>query len=321
MSSTKGNIRNNLEKISYWFFALSGLLIFWTFIAYAMNGYINNGKLDTEKLGHFGDFVGGLVGVILTTLATILLLLTYKSQKEGLKTQKKELELSRELFSKQQFENTFFNMLNVHQELRKEISFNTSKTYLFKSEVKTIKGKPFFEFAHKDFIELWEKEYKQFETGVFDDHNSLKDYKYEPPYIIRYDSNGKPIDFSIEKHLEFVKKKYSIFWKYYANYLGDYFRNIYHILKYISDEKEKELETANDSSKKNMIKEKYKKYADILQSQMSYSELFFMFYNAQTYTKVKPYIKEFDFVENLFVKNLLHPKHAKFKGMENIKTI
>ena len=314
MSNKKENIRDSLDRFSYWVFAVSGLAILFTFLAYAMNGYISSEKLDTEKLGHFGDFVGGLVGVFLTFLATVLIYLTYRSQKQ-------ELELSRELFSKQNFENTFFNMLNVHRELRKEISFDTSKASLLKNDAKIIKGKSFFEFAHKDFIELWKKEYVEYETPKDDphSHDSLIEYKYDHSFRIGDTKNHTVDQHLVDKHLKFVIEKYNIFWKSYANYLGDYFRNIYHILKYISDEKKNELKNVSSSSKKKIINKKYKKYADILQSQMSYSELFFMFYNAQKYTKVKPYIKEFDFVENLTINNLLDYKHEKFKGMGKIR--
>ena len=315
MSKKEGNIERFLSKYLYWISAIGALIILLTFIAYAMNGYISKEKLDTEKLGHFGDFIGGLVGVMFTFIATLLIYFTYISQK-------KELELSRELFSKQNFENTFFNMLNVHRELRKEISFDTSKASLLKNDAKIIKGKSFFEFAHKDFTELWKKEYVEYETPKDDphSHSPLQNYKYENSFFISDSLNVKSsINLTVDEHLEFVIEKYNIFWKNYANYLGDYFRNIYHILKYISNEKKNELKNVSSSSKKKIINKKYKKYADILQSQMSYSELFFMFYNAQKYTKVKPYIKEFDFVENLTIKNLLNYKHEKFEGMGKIR--
>ncbi len=322
MSNKKGNIRNPLDKATAIVSLSSVLLILYIFILFIIKTNIDfNLPIDTEKFGHFGDIIGGLVGTILTFLATILLYYTYKSQREGLKSQKKELELSRELFSKQNFENTFFNMLGVHRELRKEISIDSYEFGLCYNdntvESKIINGKTFFEFAHKDFECFWKKEYKgeeEFGNTPYDLHNS--DYEYES----YPSSNGKTIDKSIEQHLKDITDlKYPFFWKKYANYLGDYFRNLYHILKYISNEKSREKKDIVDETEKEIINQKYKKYADILQSQMSYSELFFIFYNALTYIKVKPYIEEFDFIENLTIKNLLHPKHAQLDGMGNIK--
>jgi len=332
MSSKKGNISKTLDKATAIVSLSSVLLILYIFILFIVKTNIDfNLPIDTEKFGHFGDIIGGLVGTILTFLATILLYYTYKSQREGLKTQKKELELQREELREtrnefitqnktsrlQLFDNTFFNMLKVLQELRKEISIDSYEFGLCYNdntvESKIINGKTFFEFAHKDFECLWKKEYKgeeEFGSTPYDLHNS--DYEYES----HPSSNGKTIDKSIEQHLKDITDlKYPIFWKKYANYLGDYFRNLYHILKYISNEKSREKKDIVDETEKEIINQNYKKYADILQSQMSYSELFFIFYNAQKYKKMKPYIKEFDFVENLTIKNLLHPKHEKFEGM------
>lgn len=229
----------NLKRITFWVFIISFIIILFTVIAYVINGFLNPSYiLSTEKLGHFGDFVGGFVGVILTFLATVLIYLTYKSQT-------KELEQSRELFAKQSFENTFFNMLKVHQDLRKEISFdffekrimhNTNedqkvKDYRLIYDYSTkISGKAFFDFAQKDFTKLF---------SISDKPPS----RYTASAEIMKKHKDKGYNPFADKHnyLEGIKFKYNIFWETYANYLGDYFRNIYHILKFISDEKKKKL--------------------------------------------------------------------------------
>jgi len=307
-----------------WIFGVvASLFIIITTYVYYAKGHINNGDIEFEKIGTYGDFIGGLLGTILSIVAVILIYKTFISQKE-------ELQLNRELFSSQQFENTFFNMLNVHQELRKEISFDIGKNGIFGySEIVPngiIKGKSFFEFAQNDFTNLWKYEYDDKKINNISDKIGQRhkeyDYKYETHSSIKVsDSKGNFINKSVDEHLkDIIELKYPIFWKNYANYIGDYFRNIYHILKYISDEKLKEINLINNKLERETVNEKYKKYADILQSQMTYSELFFMFYNALTYTKVKKYINEFNFIENLLADNLLHPKHANFEGMGNIKT-
>jgi len=331
MSSKKGNTEVKKDNLTGLYVLLIVIFIIWLISAFLIQCNFN----DWNSRGTFGDSFGA-VNSLFSGLALAGIIFTIYLQKKELGLQREELRETRNEFITQNktlrlqlFDNTFFNMLKVHQELRKEISFDTGKNGIFGyNEIipdETVKGKSFFEFAQNDFTNLWKYEYDDSKiNNIFDKiSNRHKEYgyKYEPHSALKIsDSEGNFIDKPVNEHLkDIIELKYPIFWKNYSNHLGDYFRNIYHILKYISDEKEKELETANDTSKKNMIKEKYKKYADILQSQMSYSELFFMFYNAQTYTNVKRFIEEFDFVENLFVKNLLHPKHAEFEGMGSIK--
>lgn len=70
-----------------------------TFVLF-LKGHINNGDIDFTKFGTYGDFIGGVLGTIFSIIAVLLIYKTYISQK-------KELELSRTLFSNQNFENTF----------------------------------------------------------------------------------------------------------------------------------------------------------------------------------------------------------------------
>ena len=316
MSKKEGNIEEKKDKRTGLFTILLVviILIVWLISPFFIQCYFNNWTTS----GTFGDSFGA-INSLFSGLALAGIIYTIYLQKIELELQRKESRETKIQSRTQSFENMFFNLFKIHQELRKEISFNTSSVIFTKSKKKIINGKQFFEFAHKDFIELWEKEYKEEgefgSTPLYNLH--ISDYKYEKPNGTKK-TDGKIINHTVEKHLKYITDlKYPIFWEKYANYLGDYFRNIYHILKFISTEKSREIK--NNESKREGVSEKYRKYADILQSQMSYSELFFMFYNAQKYTKVKPYIKEFDFVENLTIKNLLHPKHVEFEGMGKIR--
>ena len=113
---------------------LSLLVIGLTLYAYWKNQYLNwNYYLGTDKLGHFGDFIGGFLGTILTGLATYLVYLTFISQK-------KELKLQRKLIAQQQFETTFFNMMNVHRELKNSfyLNSNTSISFDFDDSLKEL---------------------------------------------------------------------------------------------------------------------------------------------------------------------------------------
>lgn len=75
---------------------------------------------DYEKcktqLNEFGDFVGGTLNPVFSFIGLILLFETYSMQKKELKETKKALRIQNQTQSKQQFESTFFALLNVHNQ-------------------------------------------------------------------------------------------------------------------------------------------------------------------------------------------------------------
>ncbi|CAI6221437.1 putative phage abortive infection protein [Bacillus subtilis] len=73
--------------------------------------------IDFDNLGPVGDFFGGTT-VGLFNLASILLVLaTVKMQSIELKETRIEFETTNKTLIKQQFDNTFFNMINLHNEI------------------------------------------------------------------------------------------------------------------------------------------------------------------------------------------------------------
>lgn len=297
---------------------ISGLILIITVLSYAKHGYLNlSSILDTEKLGHFGDFIGGFLGTLLTILATLLIYLTYNNQK-------KELLKTKELLELQQFESTFFNMLKVHQELKNNISFNTENTIIreyepisFESTVPLKKGtqvvgKHFFDVVSNDFQKL----YKHFPHDNPNYHISkeLDDKLENIGFGIKFEEP------TCKNKIKEIKYKYDVIFENYASYLGDYFRNLYHILKFISTKKRKELNVTKNKEDQVHIEEKFKQYADILQSQMNFSELQLTFYNSLKFRKLRKLVLEFDFVENLHSSNLLSQDHLHFNSLGKVKT-
>lgn len=82
-----------------------------------------------DKLGVVGDFFGGTTVGLLSLASIIFVIAAIVMQKEELALQREEVRKTREEYEvtnqtmkKQQFENTFFNMLNLHQSILKEIN-------------------------------------------------------------------------------------------------------------------------------------------------------------------------------------------------------
>lgn len=76
---------------------------------------------DVEITGQFGDFFGGVIGSLWTLAGVFLYFSALKVQQKQLKVQKEEMKQSEKLLSQQQFESTFFGLLQTQKELKKDL--------------------------------------------------------------------------------------------------------------------------------------------------------------------------------------------------------
>lgn len=75
-----------------------------------------NSRISFEKLGAFGDFVGGLLNPLLAFLVLMVLLATTKLQKKELSETRSELRKTADISQQQAFEATFFNLMKLINE-------------------------------------------------------------------------------------------------------------------------------------------------------------------------------------------------------------
>jgi len=154
LNQVSSNKKENKKKlpwvlISFGLFALFCIvsifgyykIIFWNFTITA----------DTEDFGQFGDFIGGTLNPILAFLSFMALLYTIKIQTDELKLSREELEATRselkesriaqqeqseslklqnEATKLQMFENTFFQLLEEHNQLLNIILENNNKSFV-----------------------------------------------------------------------------------------------------------------------------------------------------------------------------------------------
>lgn len=143
--------------------------------------------MDEEKVGQYGDFVGGFIGTVLAFAASLLYLLALKEQRkdvrinqqslqkqtEEFQNQVSELQKSRRAFQKQlemmhlqQFENNFYSYFNIYLGIKSSLIINNSdgqsllKTFLNnlsdKLDSKSLKDKDEYEaynFASQKYCE------------------------------------------------------------------------------------------------------------------------------------------------------------------------
>lgn len=192
------------------------------FIAFVVGFYLQNfGYLGIstkqEVWAQFGDFVGGTLNPILAFFAFIALLYTIKLQSDSLETSKNELQATREELSKsakaqeeqskslklqnqstnlQVFENTFFQLLNQHNEYLDLMIKDTKIIYYDYGNARLISlSTPKVPIKR----EIMEKNFKELNH----EKRSIKNY-----FMTLY---------QILKFIEEKSKKYNIDGKFYTN--------------------------------------------------------------------------------------------------------
>lgn len=252
-------------------------------------------KINSEKIGQIGDFIGGVSGSIWALAGVILFYLALKEQRKDLKInhdtlkqqikefklQTQELEETRLVFKEQsetikiqRFENTFFKLIQLHHEIIDKLSIEIDDSvFANHSDINKYKGKEVITRGMKLLRKcindvLIENEIDEFGETQYYDINVL----------------------NLEQGYDLLNSAYhDFYYRKTKQNLSNYFRSVYHIFKFIYTS---EL----------IKKDKKQFYASILRAQLSSEELFLIFYNSLIPELGKPkflyLIKEFDILQN-----------------------
>ncbi len=139
----KGNKPNRLLWILGGAAVAAFLIILGLYIAYFKNLSVTN---DSATWGTFGDYLGGTLNPIISFLALIGLLYTIHQQAQEMQATREELKQAAEqqrqqveqqsrqseIFNLQQFESTFFSLLEQHNKIIEKIDF-----YYFFNSIKS----------------------------------------------------------------------------------------------------------------------------------------------------------------------------------------
>lgn len=226
---------------------------------------------------------------------------------------------------KQQIGNDFFNLLSVHNELKRNLKLNIKNTITNISQSDEQRENGNFSYKEKtDYIglEVFELIKVDFEI-LFKEFNSILPYtgtdeeiKFTADskifgYKIKKDWIGKEllneiskVNNSENKELEKIQIVFDKIAHEYKEIIYHYCRNWYNIIKFL---REKEIE-----SKFNL-----KTYANILQSQISNNEMVILFYNVlwfSTNSQKKEFhpinlTKHFDLFQNIDLGEEIFRKH------------
>jgi len=184
--------------------------------------------------GQWGDFFGGVLNPILTFLTFVGLMITIILQQIELKESRVEFSRTADALNKQEehmkiqtFENTFFKMLELHNNI-----------------VENLKFEYHVPISQYNYVERDEKA-----TGR---------EVFELVFNFLYSNSGNPI-LPLRPYISKIQNKNN-------HILGQYFRNLYQILKFIKKQE-------------SLLDENLQNYANILRAQLTSYELIFLFLN------------------------------------------
>lgn len=246
------------------FIAFASLLLLFTLaITLAIGVYA-----DETSRGTFGDMFG-FANAVFTGLSFIGLLMTISLQRKDLNEQREELQKQSKTLHIQNFENTFFQMLNLFNSIMESTEITSGGT-LYKSR--------------KAFLIIS----NEVETVL---NNYTK-----KPFVLARILKAKRIDIKKKTSLDYLEIHdlscvYDEIYKKYQDVLGHYFRTYYHVIKLIDK---------TDGIDKSQ-------YISIARSQISNSEQILLFYNClhkNGEEKFKPFVENYALLHNLNIEEL-----------------
>lgn len=282
LESRKTQIESNIAILSTkidtytkwaWGFVIAGAII----ALFGVIIYLCTNKDSGYGLNLLGDFMAGTVASIWSLAGLFFIYVAFLGQKQQLLNQQMEIMYSQlevkytrlelagqkaemakqnKTLEQQKFENTFFQLLANHNSIVNSLDLWRNRNT----------GREILAQGRDCFV-------------IF--YNRLDSRIPEP-------QNEIPIEFIIEKYVEFFEENVSD--------LGHYFRNLYHIIKFIDESK---------------IENK-KRYTNFVRAQLSAGELALIFFNCLTELgneKFKPLIEKYSLLKNMDYNLMFNKEH------------
>ena len=230
---------------------------------------------DIESRGLFGDKFGA-VNALFSALALAGIIFTIFLQKRELGLQREELQETRlefktqnETLRLQRFENTFFNLLNIHHNIVNGIDY----TYYKSKEMSQVGGLRNLRNEELEAVTITGRDVFRFKYNKLLQDLTKDQDNYQSIYKKHYDLSLT--DF------------------------GHYFRHLYRMVKLVDKTDFKTL--SEDWSEKEEFNIKYS-YTSIIRAQLSDFELLWLFYNclgSNGKDKFKPLIEKYSLLKNV----------------------
>lgn len=223
---------------------------------------IGNYEINIGKYNELGEFISGITSPFLSIAAFILLYLTYSSQKKELKENKEILINQNQLITIQQFETTFFNLLDG---LNKIVSQIETLTIIRKTTTNGTTEDRRVKNGKHCFSDLYES--------------------FRHTYMVLRKNNANLKETIDTGSNDLIDAVYFEFYKSNEADLGHYFRFMYQVVKFVD---QSALTNKQD-------------YIDILRAQLSTYELILLFINCLSRygEKFKPLVEKYSMLKNI----------------------
>jgi len=240
------------------------------------------GKPQLADWGNYGSYLQGTTASLWSLAGLLIIFVAFLAQKQqllrqelGLEKQAKEFALQQHSIKLQNFENSFFQLLNQQSQIIDGMRDSSTGNY-----------------EGRNCFRIW---YDQKLRGYYNDTNLHQ-------LVMRQYPQGAALT---ENQL--VIKCYDEFYKSYQHQLGHYFRNLYHIIKFVNF-----AEVLKDDDADIEYKNR-RRYTSLARAQLSVYELCLLFYNGlgSEGQGFKPLIEKFGLLENLHDREhiLFNPVH------------
>jgi len=179
-----------MGKNSFLNYIIGGIILIISIVSlYIYFSQFHDGYADQMIFGSFGDYIGGVLGTMLSLISVVFIFLTYRKQIEFSEKQEK-------MTLTQQFESSFFNLLQNQRSILMSLRINNTIDYAYMRKVtKDLKKR------------LSDREYGLDEINI---DNKVQE-------------------------LEKINDAYNEIYNMYGSDLGHYFRSLYNIFKYIEN--------------------------------------------------------------------------------------
>lgn len=256
---------------------------------------------DFQYWGQLGDFLGGVLNPCLSFMALIAVLHSIKIQSKELSEAQKETKIANRLqsqqtalFERQNFESTFFRLLDVHARIVQNFQYDSAI------------GQNAFEAISSTLHSRCEKTFKS------ENERLLNQYRQQAAHI---NSAITPRDIQLQNYIKYaeresvdaaIKHSSTMVLGHQGNApLALYFRNMYQLLKLIENARF-DIPSDEQRSKRMSIRalrlDYYQKrqYANILRAQLSRPELEALIFNcaSDSGAGLKAYVEKYSLLKH-----------------------
>jgi len=270
---------------------------------------------DIEARGLYGDKFGA-VNALFSAFAFAGIIFTIFLQRRDINQTRTAFESQNETANHERFDSTFFQLLTLHNEITSTLSdLESSGKKSFESFNEKLRQSGEFFPLYIALSKLQTQEVRSLRDSKSIDGISTAQLTEADRSNIKLSINKGPagcdnfLDTSVEMHEMDIARAYSLAATEHIDKYSHYFRNLYHILNFIKESK--------------LIKDLEKSlYIKIVRSQLSETELVALFYNSITsvrlpgreemelgHPKMGKLLAEFDILQNMSPRSLIHPIH------------